>query len=111
MELLIVFSIIIVVLVGIGTYIRVTEATWLLANFPKNPAQVTDKGALARWASWFFYILAGILMLEGWLTFRLAETKYEMVPLAIGIPVIEVITIIFIAFGQRFVNYNVRGNN
>ncbi|GAB2763264.1 hypothetical protein GCM10027275_00310 [Rhabdobacter roseus] len=104
MDGLIIFGLIALVLAGVGTFIWTKEATYLLANFPKDPAQIRDRKGLARWAGTFLWVLAGVFLLEGYLVWKFHQTKYELVPLVVLIPVVSLVTVIFLVLGQRFVN-------
>ncbi|WP_439559686.1 DUF3784 domain-containing protein [Dyadobacter sp.] len=106
MEILIVFGLVCTLLVGMGTYIWVKEATWLLANFPKDPMQIRDRKGLARSAGIYSYVIAVTMAVSGYGLHKFAGTKYELVPVAISIPVTSILTIIFIVNGQRYLVQN-----
>ncbi|HEV7347436.1 DUF3784 domain-containing protein [Telluribacter sp.] len=105
MEVLLIFGLIALFLVGLGIFIWKKEATYLLANFPKDPRQIRDPKGLARWAGLFLLMLAGIMLLEGFLLWKLEGTRYELVPAVVMIPVVSLLTILFLVGGQRFISY------
>lgn len=103
MEVLFIFGVIALLLVGLGIYIWKKEATYLLANFPKDPQQIRDRKGLSRWAGLYLIILAGILMLERVLLWQLADSRYEMVPVVVMIPTVSLLTVLFLVGGQRYI--------
>lgn len=91
---------------GLGIYIWKWEATHLLANFPKTPTKIRDKKGLARWAGIFSLILAALFVLEGYLVYKLEGTKYDSVPVLVGIPVTSFLVVAFMIGGQRFIEHD-----
>ncbi|WP_247237696.1 DUF3784 domain-containing protein [Telluribacter sp. SYSU D00476] len=105
MEVLLIFGAIALLLVGLGIYIWKKEATYLLANFPRDPQQIRDRKGLARWAGLFLIILAGVLLLEGVLLWQLKDSRYELVPVVVMIPAVSLLTVLFLIGGQRYIEY------
>ncbi len=88
---------------SLGVYVGKWEATHLLANFPKSPTKIRDKKGLARLAGIYSLILAALFVLEGYIMYKLEGTKYDLVPVLLGIPVTSFLTIAFMVGGQRFI--------
>jgi hypothetical protein len=104
METLLLFGAIAALVAGLGIFIWAKEATWLLANFPKEPGTIRDRKGLARWAGLFLLTLAVLLLLEGVLLWQLQGTRYELVPVVVLVPVVGLLTVGFLVGGQRFIH-------
>ena len=103
MAILIIFSLMAIFCMGAGIYIWINNATHLLQNFPNNHVLIRDKKGLSKWAGIFLNIMGLLLHLIGFLTWKYAATKYELVPIIISIPVMYLMIVVFLARGQRFI--------
>lgn len=109
MMLLIIFGLTSLLLIGMGIYIRKKNAIWLLSNFSED--RVRDKAGMARWASLFLYLFAGIFFIFGYGIFKYQGTAYEIVPVFVLIPCILLLTVLYLTGGQRFLNKGYKKHN
>ena len=99
---LIIFSSMAFFFIAAGFYIWINKATHLLHNFP-NQALIRDKKGLSKWACVFLNIMGLLFLIIGFMTWKYAATKYELVPLIVSIPVMYLMIVVFLVRGQRFI--------
>ena len=104
MEVLVIFGGIALLLAGFGVYIWKKEAVHLLSNFSNDMDRIRDRKGLARWAGIFIIAISLILFIEGVLIWRYDGTEYEIVPVVATLPVISLLTVVYLAGGQRYLD-------
>lgn len=109
MLLPVIFSLITILLVGMGTYIWKAQAVWLLSNF--SEADIRNKVGMAKWAGLCLYLFATFFLAFGCGIYLLRGTLYEIVPIFILIPSMLVVTIIYLVGGQRFLHKGFKNHN
>lgn len=103
MAILTTFSLMTIFCMSAGTYIWINNATHLLQNFSGSSILIKDKKGLSKWAGIFLNIMGLLLLLIGFMTWKYAATKYELVPIIISIPVMYLMIVVFLVRSQHFI--------